>query len=76
MLTKCRSSEEEIFIQKKKMQNRETVYVNFFKFWFVDVSYLITEQLNWSHTQFVCAWIGHVHSVDMRNIKEAIVISN
>ena len=43
------------------------------RFWIVDVTYLITEQLNWSHTQFLCAWIGHVHSAYMRNIKEAII---
>ena len=39
----------------------------------VEVTCLITEQLNWSDTQFVCAWIDHVHSVYVRNIKEAII---
>ena len=39
----------------------------------VDVTNLITEQLNWSHTHFVCAWIGHIQSVSVRNIKEAII---
>ena len=39
----------------------------------MDVTCLITEQLNWSHTQFVCALIGHVHSVCLINIKEAII---
>ena len=43
------------------------------RFWIVDLTYLITEQLNWSHTQFLCAWIGHVHSAYMRNIKEAVI---
>ena len=39
----------------------------------VDVICSITEQLNWSHTQFVCAWTGHAHSVYVRNIKEAVI---
>ena len=49
------------------------MYVTFCKFWIVDVTYLVTQQLNWSHTQFVCAWIGHVDSVYVINIKEAII---
>ena len=39
----------------------------------VDVTCLIKEQLDSSHTQFACAWIGHVRSVYVRNIKEAII---
>ena len=39
----------------------------------VDVTNLITEQLNWSHIQFLCAWIGHIQSVSVRNIKETII---
>ena len=38
-----------------------------------DVTCLITKQLNWSHIEFVCAWIGHVHSVYVINIKETII---
>ena len=38
-----------------------------------DVTCLITEQLNCSHTQFACAWNGHIHSVYVRNIKGAII---
>ena len=29
----------------------------------VDVTCLIAQQLNWLHTQLVCACIGHVHSM-------------
>ena len=39
----------------------------------MDVASLITEQLNWSHTEFVCAWRGHVHSVYVTNTKAAII---
>ena len=39
----------------------------------VDVTCLIKEQLNWLNTQFVCAWIGHVHSVYVINIKRATI---
>ena len=44
-----------VSIKKNKLQNRETVHVIFCKFWIVDVTYLIAEQLNWSYAQFVCA---------------------
>ena len=61
--SRCRSSEEETFSQKiyknnkktNKLQNSDTLYVTFCKLWIVDVNYLITEQLNRLHTQFVCA---------------------
>ena len=46
-----------------KFQKRETVNGG--------CDLLIEEQLNWSHTQFACAWIGHVHSVYVRNIKRS-----
>ena len=59
--------------KKKKLQNGEIVYVTFWKFWIVDMTYLITEQWNWPHTQFVCAWICSAHSVYLKNIKEAII---
>ena len=36
----------------------------------VDVTCIIAEQLNWSHTQLVCTWIRHVHSMYVTNIKE------
>ena len=39
----------------------------------VDVTCLITEQLNLSHTQLVCVWMGHVYSVYVRNTKEVII---
>ena len=39
----------------------------------VDVACLITQQLNCSHRQFVCAWIGHVHSMYVTNKKRAII---
>ena len=49
-------------------------HVTFCKFWIVNVTcYLIAKQLNWSHTQFVCAWIGHGTQCGMWEIqKEAI----
>ena len=40
----------------------------------VDVTCLITEQLNWSHTQLVCVLMGHVHSAYVRNTKEVITV--
>ena len=39
----------------------------------VDATCLITEQLNWSHTQCVCAWIGHVYIVYVINVKGATI---
>ena len=39
----------------------------------LDVTCLITQKLNWWHKQFVCAWIGHVHSVYMTNVKIALI---
>ena len=38
------------------------------------MTYLIAEQLSYSHKQVVCAWIGHVPSVYVRNIKTATTI--
>ena len=53
----CRNSEEETSSQKKKtLQKGETVYVTFCKFRIVDVTYLNTEQLNWSLT--VCMYLN------------------
>ena len=39
----------------------------------VDVICLITQQLNCSHTQFVCPWIGHVHSMFVTKKKGATI---
>ena len=42
----------------------------------VDVNCLITEQLNWSLTQLVCACtqgVCHVHRVYVRNKNDAII---
>ena len=52
----CRSSEEETLSKKKPLQKGETVYVRFCKFQIVDVTYLNTEQLNWSNT--VCMYLN------------------
>ena len=52
----CRNSEEETSSQKKTLQKGETVYVTFCKFQIVDVTYLNTEQLNWSLT--VCMYLN------------------
>ena len=59
--------------KQQQLQNGETVYMTFYKFWIVDATYLITDQLNWSHTQFVCAWIGNAHSVYVSIMKETII---
>ena len=61
----CRRSEEEIFSQKKKLQNGETVSVTFCKFWtcgcdlfnyrtYKLVSYTVCMCLSRSCTQCVC----------------------
>ena len=39
----------------------------------VGVTCLITEQLNCSNTQFVCAWMSQAHTEFVRNIKRAII---
>ena len=39
----------------------------------VDVTCLITAQLNSLHTQFVCASIGYIHSVYEINIKGGVI---
>ena len=61
-------------IQNKSLEWRDCVCGLCGNFQLVDVICLITKQLNWSHTQFVCASIGHVHSVYVGNIKEVIII--
>ena len=58
---------------KIKLWDGETVLWPFANSPLMDVNCLITQQLNWSLTQLVCAWIGHVHRVYVRNKKDAII---
>ena len=40
-------------------------------FQFVNVTCLITKQLNWSHTKFLCPLIGHVHKCVYQKYKRS-----
>ena len=61
------------FLVKIKLWNGATVYMTYYKFLTCGLTCLITQQLNWSHTQLACAWIGHVNSVYVTNVKIALL---
>ena len=61
------------FLVKIKLWNGATVYMTYYKFLTCRLTCLITQQLNWSHTQLACALIGHVNSVYVTNVKIALL---